>query len=102
MSTPEDFSVPSSPSSTTSDDDDYTNGVGLADRALSQTRRKLLDLMNRMSNTGSDILAAQCSQYAYHIFQGTERYRPASDRRHRPAERRKVVAYRIYIRNHPA
>ncbi|PBK61230.1 hypothetical protein ARMSODRAFT_1089911 [Armillaria solidipes] len=53
MSTPEDFSVPSSSSSTTSDDDDYANGVGLADRELSQTRRKLLDLMNRMSNTGA-------------------------------------------------
>ncbi|KAK0224243.1 P-loop containing nucleoside triphosphate hydrolase protein [Armillaria fumosa] len=53
MSTPDNFSVPSSSSSTTSDDDDYADGVGLADRELSQTRRRLLDLMNRMSNTGA-------------------------------------------------
>jgi hypothetical protein len=85
---------------------DAQTGVGLSDAQLSQSRRRTLDLVNRLHSTGFVIVPTAFffpphSSTNLTIFeQSLSRHRSAPDRCRRPTELWKVIADRVRIWYH--
>ena len=67
--------------------------VGLSDPQLSQGRRRMLDLVNRLHSTGSIISFFFFFNKAHWLLQCPGRHRHSPNCRHRSTERWEVVSY---------
>ncbi len=80
------------------------DGVGLANPALSHSRRRLLDLINRLHSTGSVFFSgfSDLRFIYYHIIQCPSGHRPSPNRSHRVTECGQVLFDRVNFWNYPS
>jgi hypothetical protein len=75
-------------------------GVGLSDPDQSAGRRRMLELVNRMHNTGQ-VCLSQIMNALLSLLQRSVRHRLADDCRRRFAKCRKVFVDRVHLGDHP-